>query len=154
MPSQILQQPSKNTKVTDHYLKVEERMDLLAERVKTTLKLFTRECDNRLHEVDDEVISELEEKHSEPVPIEDSTLLYGPTENLLPTYFDSIDEGAIFKAACLAKGAYGLSHMDADQFQHILTSKIYKKENKDLRDQITILARKLACKIVDLNSLD
>ena len=84
---------------------------MLAGKVKTALKLLTTECDNRVHEVNDEIISDLEEKYSKH-----NTLLYGPIENLLPKYFDSIDEGTIFKAACLTKGACGPSHMDADQF--------------------------------------
>ena len=44
--------------------------------------------------------------------------------------------------------------MDADHFLHILTSPKYKTEIKDIRDQIAILARKLASEIVDPNSLE
>ena len=44
--------------------------------------------------------------------------------------------------------------MDADVFRHILTSTKYEKENKDLRNQIVILAKKLASEIVDRNSLE
>ena len=44
--------------------------------------------------------------------------------------------------------------MDADVFRHILTSTKYEKENKDLRNQIAILAKKLASEIVDRNSLE
>ena len=43
-------------------------------------------------------------------------------------------------------------YMDANQFRHILTSTKHKQQNKDLRDQIAISARKLAPKIVDPNS--
>ena len=99
----------------------------------------------------DEIISELEKKHPKPAPIQDNILFYDTTENVLPTYFDSIDESTIFKAVCLTEGACDPSHMDADQFWLILLSPKYKKEKKDLRDQIAILARKLTSKIVDLN---
>ena len=44
--------------------------------------------------------------------------------------------------------------MDADVFRHILTSTKYEKENKDLRNQTAILAKKLASEIVDRNSLE
>ena len=44
--------------------------------------------------------------------------------------------------------------MDADVFRHILTSTKYEKEDKDLRNQIAILAKKLASEIVDRNSLE
>ena len=44
-------------------------------------------------------------------------------------------------------------YMDTNQFWRILTSTKHKQQNKDLRDQIVILARKLAPEIVDPNSL-
>ena len=119
----------------------------LAGKVNATLKLLTKDCDNRLREVNDEIINKLEEKHPKPAPIQDNFFLYGPMENFLPTCFDSIGKDMIFKATCLTKGACGSSHMDADQSQQILTSTKYKKEDKDLRDQIAILARKLASEI-------
>ena len=60
----------------------------------------------------------------------------------------------IFRGACLTKGTCGSLLMDADHFRHILTSPKYKTEIKDIRDQIAILARKLASEIVDPNSLE
>ena len=60
----------------------------------------------------------------------------------------------IFKESCLTKGACGSSHMDADQSRQILASTKYKKEDKDLTDQIAILARKLASEIIDANSFE
>ena len=60
----------------------------------------------------------------------------------------------VFKAASRTKGAAGPSHLDAEQYRHILTSKKYKKENRDLRDEITRLARTLASKILDPNALE
>ena len=60
----------------------------------------------------------------------------------------------IFKSARLTKGAAGPSQLDAYQYCHILTSTKYKKENKELREQIAILARKIASEILDPNSLE
>ena len=71
----------------------------------------------------------------------------------LPIYLDSIEKGTIFKVAFLTKETYGHSHMNADQFRHILTSTNCKKENKDLRDRVAILTRKLSFKMVKPNSL-
>ena len=62
-----------------------------------------------------------------------NTISYDVIENVLPSYFDSIDESTIIKAACLTKGACGFPQKDADQFQHIHTSTTYKKERKFLR---------------------
>ena len=54
--------------------------------------------------------------------------------------------------SCLTMRAFISLYMDANQFRHILTSTKHKQQNKDLRDQIAISARKLAPKIVDPNS--
>ena len=88
---------------------------MLAGKVIAALKRLTTELDNGLHEANDEIITELTEKHPKHAPIQDNTLLYGPIENLLPTYFDSIDEGTVFKEGCLTKGTCPPS----DQFRHI-----------------------------------
>ena len=74
----------------------------------------------------------------------------------LKTYFQlvsTVDEGTIFRAACLTKGAYGISYMNADQFRHILICTKNKKKNRDHRDQIAILAQNVISEIVDQNSL-
>ena len=49
----------------------------------------------------------------------------------------------IAKAASLTKGAGGPSHFDADQFCHMLLSKKFKTEAKELTEQIAVLARTL-----------
>ena len=60
----------------------------------------------------------------------------------------------VFKAISLTKGAGGPSHMDAELYRHILTSKKFKKENKELRDQIANLAKPLATECVDPYTLE
>ena len=59
----------------------------------------------------------------------------------------------VLKATSLTKGTGGPSQLDAEQYRHILTSTKYKKENKELREQIAIFARKLASEIIDPNSI-
>ena len=66
----------------------------------------------------------------------------------------AIDEALIKNAVLQTKGAGGPSHLDADQYRHMLLSHNYKKEAKDLRDQIAILARKLAKQIIDPTSIE
>ena len=72
---------------------------------------------------------------------------------VLLSYFDSIDEAmkAVLKAATLTKGAGGPSQLDYEQYQHILSSHKFKKENKK---QIARSARLLASEIVDTHSVD
>ena len=58
-----------------------------------------------IHSVDDEVTKELQIKHPDPSQIKEGTLLRGPINRVLPSYFDSIDEAMTLKAASLTKGA-------------------------------------------------
>ena len=41
-----------------------------------------------IHSVDDKVLQELQNKHSDPSPIKEGTLLHGPINRVLPSYFD------------------------------------------------------------------
>jgi hypothetical protein len=123
-------------------------------KVNAALKMLKDESDTGVHEVSIDVIKALREKHPPSAPIRDNTLLFGPIEYLSPNYFDELDENMILKAAQRTKGAGGPSHVDAEQFSHILTSTKYKKENKELREQISIMAKKLATEIVDPKTLE
>ena len=59
----------------------------------------------------------------------------------------------IAKVASLTKGAGGPSHLDTDQFCHMLLKKKFKTEPKELRVQTLVLARTLASTIVDPKSI-
>ena len=61
------------------------------------------------HSVDDKVLKELQIKHPDPSPVKKCTLLHGPINRVLPSYFDCIDEAMVLKAASLTKGAGGPS---------------------------------------------
>ena len=122
-------------------------------KVSAALKLLS-ENDIGIHEPSKEVIDQLKTKHPSPGKIQKETLYEGPINIVSPSFFDEIDECMILKAASLTKGAGGPSHMDADLYRHLLTSKKFKKENKDLRDQIARLAKLLATECVDPNTLE
>ena len=47
----------------------------------------------------------------------------------------------IYKAASMTEGAGGPSHLDVEQYHHILTSGKYEKGNKELRVQLATLAQ-------------
>ena len=102
-----------------------------------------------IHSVVHKVLKELQNKHPDPFPIKEGTFLCGPLNRVLPSYFDSIDEAMVLKEANLSKGAGGPSQLDSRQYRHILSSRKFKKENKELREQICQLARLLASEIVD-----
>ena len=103
---------------------------------------------------DDTVMDMLTAKHPPPAAVPPDTLFRGPVESVLPSYFDSITEETIKKAAKLTKGAGGLSQLDAKQFHSILVSGKFKKEGKDLHEQVARLAKKLATSYVDPATLE
>ena len=107
-----------------------------------------------VHKIIDDVINALKEKHPNPSPILENTLLNGPANEDLPCYFDNIDEEVVSKASSLTKGAGGPSQLDAMQYHHLLSSRKYKVENKELRTEIPILARKLATETLDPLTLE
>ena len=106
-----------------------------------------------IRSVDGKVLKKLRNKHPDPSPIKEGTLLHGPINRVLRSYFDSIDEVMVLKAASLIKGAWRPPQLDFEQYQHILSSRKFKKENKELREQIARLARLLASEIVDPHSV-
>ena len=90
-----------------------------------------------IRSVDGKVLKKLQNKHPDPSPIKEGTLLHGPINRVLPSYSDSIDEAMVLKAASLTKGARGPSQLDSKQYGHILSGCKFKKENKELREHIT-----------------
>ena len=60
----------------------------------------------------------------------------------------------VSKASSLTKGADSPSQLDAMQYHHLLSSHKYKFENKELRTQIAILAKKLAAETLDPLTLE
>ena len=107
-----------------------------------------------VHKINDDVINALKEKHLKPLPILENTLLNGPVNEDLPCYFDNIDEEVVSKASSLTKGAGGPSQLDAMQYHHLLSSRKYKVENKELWTQKAILAKKLATETLDPLTLE
>ena len=79
------------------------------------------------HKVDEDILYELRQKHSQPATFHPETLLIGQINRVLPSCFNEIDETMTYKATGITKGAGGPSHLDAEQYRHILTSGKYKK---------------------------
>ena len=127
---------------------------MLQGKINAALNLLSTEGGGGVLPLSESVINSLVEKHPSPAPIQEDALLHGPVNKVPSNYFDSIDEETIAKAAQLTKGAAGPSHVDAKHYRHILLSNKYKTENKQLREQIAKLARKLASTIVDPATLE
>ena len=123
-------------------------------KINAALKFLSSEADNGVLDLNDATMKELSDKHPEPSPISEETLLSGPIRSALPSYFERIDDEMIKTAARQTKGATGPSQLDADQYRHMLTSLKYKKEAKEIREQIAILSRKLATTVLDPSVLE
>ena len=98
-------------------------------------------------------MTELKFKHSPAAEVKQNSLLFGPINGLFHSHFHEIDKIMIAKVASLSKGTGWSSHLDTDQFRHILLSKKFKTEAKEQREQIAVLARTLASITVDLTSI-
>ena len=107
------------------------------------MKLLT-DIDAGVYKVDDTILNELQQKHPQSVPLTSDTLLNGPVNRALPSYFDKIGETMVFKSVSMMKEAGGPSRLDAEQYRRLLTTNKYKKENKKLRVQLATLAQPLA----------
>ena len=115
--------------------------------------MLSKDYENGVLKIDDDILTEIKSKHPPAAEVKQDSLLFGPINELSHCYFDEIDEIMIAKAASLTKGARGASHLDGDQFRHILPSKKFKTEAKELREQIAVLARTLASTLVDPKSI-
>ena len=127
---------------------------MLQGKINAALNLLSTENGGGVLPLTDQVLKDLQEKHPPAAPIQEGALILGPVNNVPPSYFDSIDEQMIAKAAQQTKGAGGPSHCDAKQYRHILLSNKFKSESKALREQISLLGRKLATSILDPTTLE
>ena len=121
--------------------------------VHAALRFLSNESSGGILHLSDETLESLSEKHPSPADIKENSLLYGPVKNLRTLKFN-ISEQKIQEVANLTKGAAGPSSLDANQYQHILCSKQFNREGKDLRDQIATLVIKLAMEAVDPTCLE
>ena len=123
-------------------------------KIKAALKFLDSNTESGVLPPTDEVIDLLHEKHPQPATIQPNTLFNGPLEPVSHAYFADIDEQTILKAALRTKGSAGPSHFDSDQYSRVLCSKHFKTEGKELREQISIFAKKIATQPIDPQSLE
>ena len=77
-------------------------------------------------------------------------LVFGPIQNVEPTYFDAIDADMIDRAIKTTSESAGPSNMESYFFKE-LCHKSFKKEGDNLKTKIASLARKLAYENVNPN---
>ena len=123
-------------------------------KVNAALKFLTEENDAGVLPADENTMKVLKDKHPTAAPIKENSLLNGPLIRLQSSYFDNINEDVIKTATRMTKGAAGPSKLDAEQFKNMLVNNKYKHEGKELREQIALLARKLATTVIDTDTID
>ena len=121
---------------------------MLQGKVNAAIKYLSENNDCGVLTINNEVVDKLREKHPTPGDIAENSLLNGPLPQTPTSYFDNINESTIRTAASLTKGAAGSSKLDAEQFKIMLVSNKFRKEGQDLRENIAIMAKKLATQIV------
>ena len=92
----------------------------------------------------EEVIAKLRKLHPQPAGISPNSLLQGTPDTPDPVVFNSITEDEILRAVKQVNGSGGPSQMDAKQWRRVLVSKHFKKEGKDLREELPTFAKKIA----------
>ena len=126
----------------DEITKIFSRL-MLQGKVTAALKFLESEAQaGRILPLNDETLQCLRDiHHPPPKDIKPFSLLYGPTDDVPSTYFESIDEELIQKAAIATHGAAGPSKLNADQYQRMLCSRDFKTEGLVLRNEIATLAK-------------
>ena len=117
------------------------------------LKMLSKDYENGVLKIDDDILRELKSKHPLPAKVNQDSLLFSPINELCHCYFHEFHEIMITKAASFTKRAGGPSHLDADQFLHMLLSKKVKTERKELIAN-SCLTITLASTIVDPKSIE
>ena len=118
------------------------------------METVNSDYDNGVLKVDDNVFKDLQEKHPKLAPIKKGSLLQGLIDKQSASYWDAIDKSVIATATRLTKVSRGPSQLDAEQFRRIILNEKFKKESKDLREPIVLLAKNLATTLVDLRSIE
>ena len=123
-------------------------------KLSNALKFLDDNTENLVLKPTEEVINKLKKLHPPPADILPDSLIQGPMDEPSPAVFNSITEDQIMRAAKQVTGSGGPSQTDAKQWKRILVSKHYKKEGKDLREELANFAKKIATEIVDPKTLE
>ena len=100
--------------------------------------------------LNDDVMTQLKEKHPNPQAAKLGTLLFGPTDDEVPeSLFTEINGDMIRQAALRTKGSGGPSGIDANGFRRILACKSFKQSSLKLCEAVATMTRTLCTQYVD-----
>ena len=109
--------------------------------VNGALKLLTNNMSNGILPLTDETLHLLCTKHPEMQNVHEEVLLQGPTKQVHPVVYETIDEAFISNTALKTKGGCGPSGFDAENWRRILVSKLFGSSSLDLRKSFANFTR-------------
>ena len=117
---------------------------MLLGKVSQALKLIDANSDiSGVHELNDEIMQKLHDKHPKPQPPDERVLHDGELPQVQEVVFEEINGSLIQEIAKKMSGSGGPTRVDADVWKHILCSKSFEKEGKALAEEIAVLTRSL-----------
>ena len=126
---------------------------MLFGKVNSAVRLLENEGCQGVLPMNNENLDLLKSKHPEGKLALKGSLLFGPIDYISNLFFDNIDEVMIDTAIKRTKGASGPSNLDSDFFRQVCSRK-FKNEGSVLKQNIALLARKLATEELDPKSLE
>ena len=121
-------------------------------KISQALKFVNNEdnATSGVHDLNNEVISILEDKHPQPGTVQDEALLdTSKIEQPQGVIFESITAEAIIGCAKDLSGSGGSTNVDADVWRHMLCSKFNEKQSKKLAQAIADLTKILCTEEID-----
>ena len=119
-------------------------------KVNAALKLLNNSNGSGVLPLSPETIKDLQEKHPNSSPIDESMLIEGELPFVDPEIFNNIDEDKIYRAALKTKEACGPSGLDADGWRRILASKHFGTVGSDFRSTLASFARTFCRREVEI----
>ena len=117
--------------------------------VNGALKLLTNEMSNGILLLTEEMLSQLEIKHSDNRDASADVLLNRPIKEIHPIVFDAIDDKMVLRAASITKGGSGPSDLDENGWRQILTLNSFGTASSDLRKPVPDFIKKLCSKRIN-----
>ena len=103
-----------------------------------------------MHELTDDVIAQLKEKHPNPQPTTLGSLLFGPIDDDIPeSVYSEINGEMVSQAALRTKVQAGPCGVDASGFRRILAWKSFKQSSTKLCEAIATMTRTLCTTYID-----
>ena len=127
---------------------------MLQGKVAKALKFIDNNSDiTGVHEINDNTINKLKEKHPTAQEAHDDILMEVVYETPEPVIYENITAELIQKVMKHIDGSGGPTKLDADFFKHIICSRFYGKNTENLCHAIADLTKRLSTESVDPESL-